>query len=120
MEFYWHLYVLAMLFFTVGIFHFIKPGVFMRVMPNYLPAHKFLVFASGVLELVAATGLMFNKTQIAAAWLMIVLLLSFIPVHVYMITNKKAGMNLPKGILYFRLLFQAFLIIWAYQYTSMA
>ncbi|XLS28214.1 MauE/DoxX family redox-associated membrane protein [Flavobacteriaceae bacterium M23B6Z8] len=112
----WHLITLALIFLVAGIFHFLRPKAFMRVMPRYLPAHKLLVYISGGLEILAGIGLLFELTQRLAALLIIGMLIAFLPVHIYMIANKKAGLNLPRWVLYVRLVLQWFLIFWAYQY----
>ncbi|WP_340199281.1 MauE/DoxX family redox-associated membrane protein [Ascidiimonas sp. W6] len=113
----WHMYLLALILLIAGIFHFIRPKAFMRIMPRYLPAHKFLVLLSGGVEIGAAIMLLLPQTRSLAAWLIILILIGFIPVHTYMISNIKAGLNLPKPVLYGRLILQAFLIFWAFQYT---
>jgi len=46
----------------------------------------------------------------------VAMLLLFFPVHIYMLVNEKAGLNLPKSVLAFRLVLQFALIYWAYMY----
>lgn len=113
----WHIYILSLVFCVAGIFHFIKPKAFMRIMPLYLPYPKLLVYLSGIAEIIAGVGLLFSTTKSYSAWLIIVLLIGFFPVHIHMLVNKKAGLNIPKSLLVFRLFLQFALIYWAYQYT---
>ncbi len=112
----WHLYVLSFVFIIAGIFHFIRPKAFMRIMPLYIPYHKFWVYLSGATEILAGLGLFFSTTRSIALWGIIAMLIVFFPVHIHMILNKKAGLNLPKPVLYFRLFLQFGLIYWAYTY----
>jgi len=112
----WHLYVLSGIFILAGIFHFIKPKAFMRIMPLYLPYHKELVYLSGIVEILAGIGLLFTQTNRFAIWTIICTLIAFFPVHVHMLLHKKAGLGLPKFVLIVRLLLQFGLIYWAFSY----
>lgn len=89
----------------------------MRIMPRYIPAHKTLVYASGAFELIFGIMLFISAYRIYAAWGIALMLITFMPVHIYMIQNKKASLGLPKWILYLRVLLQIALIYWAYSYT---
>ncbi len=88
----------------------------MRIMPLYIPYHRLWVYLSGVAEILAGIGLFFDTTRVIALWAIIVMLIIFFPVHIHMLINKKAGLNLPKSVLAFRLLLQFGLIYWAYIY----
>jgi uncharacterized membrane protein len=41
-----------------GVLHLLRPGVFEPIVPDPLPAHRALVYVSGVAELVCAVGLL--------------------------------------------------------------
>ncbi|EJZ87940.1 hypothetical protein QP400_08655 [Winkia sp. UMB3158] len=50
--------------------HFVKPEVFDGIIPDFIPGDKrFWTYASGVLELACAAGLMHPKTRKAAGLL---------------------------------------------------
>jgi uncharacterized membrane protein len=117
MGFAWHLYLMAFLYIIAGFNHFRNPKLYLKIIPNYLPNPKLLNQISGVVEILLGILLLFPTTIKLAAWGIIFMLLSFYMTHFYMITNKKASMNLPKAFLYFRLLLQIGLIYWAFQYT---
>ncbi|TYP72956.1 putative membrane protein [Aquimarina intermedia] len=112
----WHLYLLSFILIIAGIFHLIKPKAFMRIMPLYLPYRKTLVYLSGLLEITLGILLITMEFKIYVLWCIILLLILFFPVHVHMIINKKAGLNLPKSVLIFRFFLQFILIYWVYQY----
>ncbi|MBP2832248.1 DoxX family membrane protein [Aquimarina sp. U1-2] len=112
----WHLYLLSLIFVIAGVFHCIRPKAFVRIMPLYLPAHKFLVYVSGIAEILAGIGILFQTTRMVSLWGIIIMLILFFPVHLHMLINKKAGLNLPKTVLVLRLFLQFGLIYWAYQY----
>ena len=55
----WHLYLLAILYIFAGIMHFMKPEIYLRIMPRYLPNPKLLVIRSGIAEIMLGIGLFF-------------------------------------------------------------
>ncbi len=113
----WHQFPLALIFITSGIFHFIKPNLYKKVMPPYLPYHKALIIFSGIAEITAGIGLCLFNSQRMAAWAMIGMLVVFIPIHIHMIVEEKASLGLPKWVLILRVLLQFILIYWAFQYA---
>ena len=118
MEFPWHLYLMANMYIVAGMMHFIKPSIYMRIMPRYLPAHKQLVYASGAAEVLLGLGLMFRITKDIAVFGIIAMLLVFLLVHFYMLSSKKAGAGIPVWALVLRIPLQFFLIWWAYFYLQ--
>ena len=118
MDYPWHLYLMAAIYIGAGIMHFVKPKMYMRIMPSYLPGHKFLVNLSGIAEIVLGIALCFPKTKDIAVYLIIAMLTFFLPVHLHMLFNKKAAMGLPKWVLIGRIPLQIALMYWAYAYLS--
>jgi len=114
----WHYYSMAAMYIVAGVMHFIKPKAYMRIMPRYLPAHRTLVYLSGLAEVVLGILLFFDSTQVLAVWGIIAMLAVFLLVHVYMLSSAKAGLNLPKWLLWLRLLLQFGLMYWAYFYLN--
>jgi hypothetical protein len=49
-------------FILAGIYHFVNPKVYESIMPDYLPAHRELVYASGVAEAVGGAALIHPRT----------------------------------------------------------
>jgi len=59
------------LFVVTGTLHFVTPKTYIAMMPRYLPAHRELVYASGVAEIAGGVGLMHPRTRVwAGRWLM--------------------------------------------------
>lgn len=112
----WHLYLMAVLYFSAGMLHFIYSRVYMRIIPPYLPHRKILVYASGAAEVMLAAGLCFRESRTVAIYGLIVMLLVYLPIHFYMLSGD-AGMKLPRWVLILRVPFQFVLIYWAYSYT---
>jgi len=112
----WHQYLLAVIFILGGVNHFRKPKIYERIMPPYLPAHNSLVLISGILEMLFGFMLITKENQPIGAWGIIILLVLFIPIHIYMLQDKKASLKLPKWVLIIRLPLQAALIYWVLLY----
>ncbi len=112
----WHLYLMALMYVIAGIFHFLKPRTYMRIMPRYLPAHKLLVYLSGIAEIILGVGLILHQTKSLAIYGIILMLAIFLLVHFYMLTSKKAGAGFPKWILLLRIPIQFGLMWWAWYY----
>lgn len=114
----WHLYLMATIYIFAGIMHFIKPKVYLRIMPRYLPNPKLLVSLSGVAEIMLGIGLCFPATKNLAISGIIAMLLVFLLVHFYMLSGKKAGAGIPQWVLLLRIPLQFGLMYWAYWYLQ--
>ena len=113
----WHQYLIGVLFVLAGMNHFRKPKLYERIMPPYIPAHSAMVMLSGFVEMILGFMIMNKNTQSEAAWGIIIMLVAFLPVHIYMLQNERAAMKLPKWVLLLRLPLQFGLMYWAYLYT---
>ncbi len=112
----WHLYIMAGFYAFAGIMHFVKPKAFMRIMPRFLPKHKLLVHLSGIAEIILSIMLCIPEARTIAIYLIVIMLLLFLPVHLYMLSSKKAGAGFPKWLLILRVPLQFVLMHWAYWY----
>ena len=115
----WHLYLMAAMYMLAGLMHFLKPKMYLRIMPRYLPNHKLLVGLSGVAEVALGLGLCFAITKNLSIYGIIAMLLVFLLVHFYMLSGEKASAGIPKWILIFRIPLQFALIYWAYCYLKL-
>ncbi len=113
----WHLYIMAFLYIVAGINHFRVPVLYQKIIPTYLPNPSLLNILCGIIEIVLGISLLIPAISQLAAWGIILLLLAVFPTHIFMLTNPKASMGLPKWVLYLRLPLQVLLIFWAYSYT---
>jgi len=116
MQYPWHLYLMAAIYIIAGTMHFVRPKMYMRILPGYLPGHKFLVNFSGIAEIILGLALCFSQTQIIAVYAIIIMLTFFLPVHFHMLFGKNASMGLPKWILILRIPLQFALMFWAVIY----
>jgi uncharacterized membrane protein len=73
--------LLGVTFLTAGALHFLRPRMYHAIMPRYLPAHRELVYASGVAELAGGAGVLHPRTRRAAGWWLIATLVGVFPAN---------------------------------------
>ncbi|MGG5485441.1 DoxX family protein [Gaetbulibacter sp. PBL-D1] len=112
----WHLHLMAAIYVFAGIMHFIKPKMYMRIMPRYLPNHKLLVLLSGIAEIALGIALCIPVLKTSAVYGIIAMLIVFLLVHFYMLSGEKASAGIPKWILILRIPLQFVLMYWAWSY----
>jgi uncharacterized membrane protein len=103
-----------------GVMHFVKPHWYERIMPSYLPAHRELVYASGVAEIVGALGTMHPRTRKPAGIFLIATLVAVFPANVDMAINADQYRDVPGGqaALIARLPLQALFVWWVWAATQ--
>jgi uncharacterized membrane protein len=102
-------------FIFTGTLHFVIPESFIEIMPPYLPAHRELVYASGVAEIAGGAGLMHPRARPWAGRWLIATLVAVFPANVNMALNaKRYAKSTPGGnaALIARLPLQLILIAW--------
>lgn len=109
-------YFLAGFLIASGILHLVKPKLYKRMMPPWVPAPQLSIFISGVFEIVFGIGLLFVQTRSWSAWGAILLFIAIFPANVYMLTSGKFN-RIPKLFLILRLPLQLVLIWWAYRFV---
>ncbi len=112
------LYIMAGMYIVAGIMHFVKPKIYLRVMPKYLPKHKALVFWSGIAEILLGVGLCFPVLKVISIYGIIAMLIVFLMIHFYMLSGEKASTGIPKWILILRIPLQFGLMYWAWMYLN--
>ncbi len=112
----WHLYLMAAMYIFAGAMHFIKPKMYLRIMPRYLPNPKLLVLLSGIAEIILGIALCIPVLKAFSIYAIIAMLAVFLLVHVYMLSSEKAAAGIPKWILLLRLPLQFGLMYWAWWY----
>lgn len=73
--------VLAGVFVTSGVVHLVRPETYEPIMPQFVPAHREVILASGVVELVCAAGLLHPATRRLAGWASLGVLLTVYPAN---------------------------------------
>ena len=110
--------LMIILYVAAGINHFINPGIYLNIMPPWVPMHDEMVFISGVCEILFAVLLIFPSTRRLGAWLIIILLIAVFPANVQMTINDYHQHNPKLWLSILRLPLQILLIWWAYSFTK--
>ena len=108
----------AALYVTAGVLHFVMPRFYLRMMPPWIPAHRFCVYASGVAEVCLGIALLVESVRPAAAFGIIALLIAVFPANITMFQTPEKFRSVPRWALALRLPLQGALIYWAWLYTS--
>lgn len=108
---------MGVLYLAAGVMHFVATRAYLAIMPDYLPAHRELVLASGVAEIAGGLGVMAPQTRKAAAWGILVLLVCVMPANVWMVQHPERYPGIPVWMLWARLPLQLPLLWWAWRYT---
>lgn len=117
------LYVMAVFYVAAGANHLVSPTVYLPMMPPYLPAHRELIWLSGVAEVALGIAVLVPMLRQWAAWGLIALLIAIFPanLHIAMQDVPLFGRSEGFGIWnWVRLPLQAVLIAWAWWYTRNA
>jgi len=105
-----------------GSYHFINPDFYNGLIPDYLPFPGFINYASGALEIALAIGVAIPKCRHLAVKGIILLLVLFIPSHVYFIqigSCVEDGLCVAPWVAWVRLLIiHPLLIMWAWYIAS--
>lgn len=110
-------YLLGILLVFGGVAHFTKTEFYLKAIPSYLPFHEFIVYASGVLEVVLGVLLVISKTTRKAAIGIIILFIAIFPANINMYLNHTDFPEMSETALLIRLPIQLILIVWAYIYA---
>lgn len=103
----------AVFFMVAGTFHFLKPELYVQIVPPYFPAPQLLVAISGIAEIAGGVGLLIPGLRRAAGWGLVALLIAVFPANVYMVQHLEQFHFAP-WILWLRLPFQAVFIAWVW------
>ncbi len=102
-------------FIFAGIMHFVIPRTYESIVPDYLPAHRALVYASGLAEIAGGAGVLHTRTRRWGSWWSIATLLAVFPANVHMVLHADHYKAVPgaRPALIARLPLQALFIAWA-------
>src|SRR3954463_12436060 len=107
--------VLGITFLTAGALHFLRPRMYEAIMPRYLPAHRELVYASGVAEIAGGAGVLHPRTRRSAGWGRIPPLVAIFPANVERAVHAERFQQIPTPLLWARLPLQGALIAWVWK-----
>lgn len=110
------LYVMVVFYLLAGINHLRSPETYLAIIPPYI-GHEYLInIIAGMAEIAFAILLVIPQIRRWSSIAIILMLIAFVPTHIYMIKANCAGsFCLPEWLLWIRLLLlQPLLILWAW------
>ncbi len=114
------IYAMSFMYVFIGIRHFTNPQYFLDIVPPQLPFKLFLVYLTGLIEIVGGVAILLPKTRRSGAYLLIFLLVSVFPANIYLYVSET-----PQGLLgiskmdaLIRMPFQTPLILLAYWHSK--
>ncbi len=105
-------YLLAALFTTTGLLHFLIPATYDAIIPSFLPAKRAITYGSGVAELACAAALVRPATRRAGALASATLLVAVYPANVQMALSAHG--TAARALAYGRLPLQLPLLWWTW------
>ena len=102
-------------FLAAGALHFIKPRPYESIMPEALPAHRELVYLSGVAEMAGGAGVLSPRTSRWAGWWLIATILAVFPANINMAVDAERFDGIPEPLLWARLPLQAGIVYWIWR-----
>jgi uncharacterized membrane protein len=112
-------YLLGIFYILGGVNHFINPDFYLPLIPDYIPGHSLLNYASGIGEISAGIAVLIPSTRKLGCNAILFLLIAFLPAHIYFI--QKSGclsdsLCVPAWVAWVRLIvIHPILIYWAYK-----
>ena len=107
--------VLGAFFLAAGALHFVKPRPYESMMPDALPAHRELVYLSGVAEMAGGAGVLADRTLRPAGWWLIATMLAVFPANINMAIEAERFKDVPEPLLWARLPLQAAIVYWIWR-----
>lgn len=110
---------LSLFFISAGVNHFLRPDFYVSIMPDYIPAPEFMVYASGVTEVIAGIMLLVPSLSVWGAWFIVAHLVVFFTVHFWMIQHASdLYPEIPLWQLWLRIVIQVVFIVWALWFVT--
>jgi uncharacterized membrane protein len=102
---------------VAGFNHFISPEFYTPLIPPFFSNAELINILAGIAEVLLGLGVLYYPTRSRAAWGVVLMLIAFIPSHIYFIqinTCVEGGLCVPEWIGWVRLiLIHPILIYWA-------
>jgi uncharacterized membrane protein len=112
-------FALALFLLIIGVVHFTDPQPMVQMMPDYFPYKLELVYFTGVCELAAVIGLLWNRTSKLTGLMLIMFFVAILPANI-----EGALRSVPWGgmidgpvYLFFRIPMQILLIVWTWVFA---
>ncbi|HLM01864.1 MAG TPA: DoxX family protein [Pyrinomonadaceae bacterium] len=109
---------LALMLILTGAAHFTQTDLMVEMMPDFMPLKRETVYLTGVIEFLAAAGLIIKKVSRLTAILLIVFFLAVLPANIVGSLKQVnlGGMENGAAYLFFRVPLQISFILWTYYF----
>ena len=101
-----------------GIQHFIKPDFYIPFVPEFLPFTMLVIYISGLIEILFGVLVLIKKYAKIGAWGILILMLLFLPIHVWDIFTDTPAIGSQKAA-FIRLPIQFLLIVIAWKVKNL-
>jgi len=107
---------MAVMLIVTGISHFTNTQQMIDMMPEFMPAKREMIYFTGVCELLAVVGLIWDKTARLASILLIIFFVLVLPANIAgsLKSVQFGGMEYGPLYLLFRIPLQIFFIWWVW------
>ena len=114
------IFVMGVMYVFIGIKHFTDPQYFLDIVPPQLPFKLFLVYLTGLIEVVGGVAILAPKIRKAGAYLLIFLLVSVFPANIYLYVSEtpQSLLGISETDALIRMPFQIPLILLAYWHSK--
>ena len=111
---------MSVMYIFIGIRHFTDPQYFLDIVPPQLPFKLFLVYLTGVIEVVGGAAILSPKSRKVGACLLIFLLVSVFPANIYLYVSEtpQSLLGISEADALIRMPFQIPLILLAYWHSK--
>ncbi len=109
---------MAVMLVVTGVAHFTNTQQMIDIMPDFIPAKREMIYFTGVCELLAVVGLIWNKTARLASIMLIIFFVLILPANIAGSLKEVqfAGMEYGAMYLLFRIPLQVFFIWWVWYF----
>jgi uncharacterized membrane protein len=115
-------HLLVVFYVGAGSYHFINPGFYLALIPDYLPFPEIINDVSGILEIILGIGVATKRFRKISVIGIIILLILFIPSHLYFIQTGSCvddGLCVSPWVAWIRLvIIHPLLMYWAWLVKS--
>ena len=114
------IFVMGVMYVFIGIKHFTDPQYFLDIVPPQLPFKLFLVYLTGLIEVVGGVAILAPKTRKVGAYLLIFLLVSVFPANNYLYVSEtpQSLLGISETDALIRMPFQIPLILLAFWHSK--
>ncbi|HEX8377155.1 MAG TPA: hypothetical protein VF602_05010 [Pedobacter sp.] len=109
----------SLLLTIAGVAHFFFTKTMVAMMPDIIPFKLELVYFTGIIEILAAIGLLLKRFRWLTGILLLIFLIAVLPANIVGAMKRlpAGGMEKGEAYLYFRIPLQFFFMAWVYYFA---